>query len=340
MSKVNRKIINDIKEKFDYGYYQKYLDGDITRYELCNFIKCNDYQLGLILKELDLKTRYQYLHDNTNHNFFNNIDKEEKSYILGLYLADGCITYPNRISFSQTEKDKELIYIVRKFLCPCCNIIITKEKKIFNGKYIMNPMYRIHICSSEIHNTLESYGIGERKTYFCDTDLSFIPKDQMIHFIRGYFDGDGTISLTKGTKSDGYKFENVTCRITSYKKDHLLIIHDFLLNEYNIHSNIIKERRGNYIISIDRKKDFILLRDLLYKNATLYLKRKRDKFFDVSFDMIPLKRKVKLVNISTNEEKIYESLTSISKVFNVSVTSIRNWMKNKKIINGYKIVEG
>ena len=67
--------------------------------------------------------------------------------------------------------------------------------------------------------------MGRRKTYTCNTDLSFIPDNLMIHFIRGYFDGDGTVGKTVGRKrKNNQKFENINLCIYSYKKDHLIII--------------------------------------------------------------------------------------------------------------------
>ena len=336
MNKQIKINVETIKESFNYDYYEKYLNGLITRYKLQELLNCSDYELQLVFKDLKLKTRYDYLHNNTNHDFFDIIDKEEKAYILGLYLADGCLLNDKYISFSQTEKDKELVYLVKQFLCPNCHVGIKKKKKFSNEQYICKPMYRIRICSEHIHKTLEHYGMGERKTYSVNTDLSFIPKNQMIHFIRGYFDGDGTISLTKGVRSDGYEFENVTWRITSYKKDHLVIIHDFL-NEYDIHSSIIKEKRGNYIISVDRKKDFIKLRDLLYNDATLYLKRKKEKFFSFMFNKKPLNKKVKTTNIITNKETIYESQSEAARYFGVSTTSLKKWIEKNKIVNDLKI---
>lgn len=67
--------------------------------------------------------------------------------------------------------------------------------------------------------------MGKRKTYTCNTDLSFIPDNLMIHFIRGYFDGDGTVCKISGIRTrKNQKYENITVRISSYKKEHLIIL--------------------------------------------------------------------------------------------------------------------
>ena len=53
--------------------------------------------------------------------------------------------------------------------------------------------FGVDIASSKLCNDLVNLGFGYRKSY-CDLHLPNIKKDLLIHFIRGYFDGDGSFS--------------------------------------------------------------------------------------------------------------------------------------------------
>lgn len=56
----------------------------------------------------------------------------------------------------------------------------------------------------------------------------------------------------------------------------------------------------------------------------------------MTFDLLPLKKQVKRTNIITGETTIYETIKEASVDFNVSNTSIRNWIKLNKIVDNYK----
>ena len=343
MTERIRKQVDYLKEHFDFDLYNKYLNGTIKRHEMQKIMNCSDYLLNFVFKELNLEIKTNYIDNQTKHDFFDIIDSEEKAYILGLYLADGyCDSKNHRITFTQTEADIELINIVKNAICPTARLIYRKSRKfmgiynkIINGK----PMYSISIHSPHICKTLESYGMGNRKTYLCNTDLSFIPDEYMIHFIRGYFDGDGTTCIVRGTTTKNRKYENVTVRIVSYTKEHLLTIQTFLKLTYDITTTIHKVSRLDSkcnIISINKKTDFIKFRELLYKDAHYYLKRKKDKMLNIKFQIEPLKKSVKRINVITNEIIRYPSIKAAAIDFNVSNTSIQNWIRLNKIINNYR----
>lgn len=124
MTERIKQQIDYIVQNFDYELYNQYLNGNVKRYQLCEKFKCTDYILSVLFKTLNLKTRYDLFDEHTKHDFFDCIDSEIKAYLLGFYLADGSMDDNNRISFSQTEKDSELLYLVRDYLCPISHISI------------------------------------------------------------------------------------------------------------------------------------------------------------------------------------------------------------------------
>lgn len=66
------------------------------------------------------------------------------------------------------------------------------------GKGAGNTYYRVFITSKKLAEDLTKYGCHSNKTY----DLTFPNKkifaneDLIRHFIRGYFDGDGSVFIS------------------------------------------------------------------------------------------------------------------------------------------------
>ena len=284
--------------------------------------------LSDVFKKFGYLTKFSHDQNNIKHKFFSEIKTEEQAYIIGFYLADGYLDEKNhRMVISVSDKDSELIEKIRDIISPNLPILLIKSRINKEG-YASKPLVRLQINSKDIANDLIRYGIGSRKTYNDKIDLSFIPNNLMIHFIRGYFDGDGTVyakGIERKVADKTYITENCNWSIISHISNHLYQIQDFLLKTYDIKSNILKDGKGNYLISINRKDDFMKMRDVLYNNAHIFLTRKKEKYENVVFINTPLKRKVKLIE---NEKQIvFDTMHQCAEYLGVSSTSIRNWIK-------------
>lgn len=287
LEKTKEKLCN-LSKKFTKEIYDNYIDGKITSSDLPTILGVNRYTIELYMKKTGLKFRKDVLRKSIENTFFDNIDNEKKAYMLGYYYADGnCNLKHGNVSITQTKSDSYIIELFQQ-LSPHTKITETKECVNKKTGYISKPTLSISIGSKHMAETLESYGIGHNKTYESKTDFSFIPENLMIHFIRGYFDGDGTVCVTNGKKKIAnkngeikeYNYSNYTWQIICHNKEPLAIIQAFLSKKYDIYSNIIQEKRGgNYLLLVNRKKEFFKLRDVLYKDASYFLSRKKDKYF-------------------------------------------------------------
>ena len=114
---------------------------------------------------------------------------DDVAYLLGFILADGCLyKYKNKSCFTLNlhihEKD---LHILESF------------KKVFGTD---KPIYKINNCvvlvinSTEIAEDLKSFGIDERKS-LTSTWPEYIPEEYLSHFVRGFFDGDGSVFKIK-----------------------------------------------------------------------------------------------------------------------------------------------
>ena len=123
---------------------------------------------------------------------------------------------------------------------------------------------------------LEKYGVVNNKT-----DKVFFPKELMskellLHFLRGYWDGDGSIY----EPSDAHK---ISMNLVSVNKQFIEDVNTFLEDFYGIPSVTVHERwdkkstRPLYYITYRTTSSF-KLGSLFYNNEYLGLQRKKDKY--------------------------------------------------------------
>lgn len=152
--------------------------------------------------------RYEY---SCNENFFSNINTEEKAYVIGFFLADGSYIV-NGIKFDQAISNKNILEYIKKVMNA------EQEIKIYKGRlvndpycegrtYISQPMCRLSLNRSKLKEDLIKIGIQENKTYNFDT-LN-IPEEYWNDFMRGYLDGDGSISQSTGSFYISYTIKNI-----------------------------------------------------------------------------------------------------------------------------------
>lgn len=220
-----------------------------------------------VLKEnnIPLKTKHYRKHL-IKEDFFDLIDQEEKSYILGFLFADGCVR-KDKCNICLCIKDTDraiLIKIVSCIFTGNQNIIITKQSK----QKPFNYYSAININSKYMIRSLINLGCTPAKSL----TLKFpeILTDEIIcrHFIRGYFDGDGcitrknkvftitsTLSFCNTTKSIIEKYTGAQMHVYKYKNVYRLTAHG-----------------RNQVIKIC---------NWLYLDSTIYLQRKCDIFNNI-----------------------------------------------------------
>jgi hypothetical protein len=107
----------------------------------------------------------------------------------------------------------------------------------------------------------------------------------MNHFVRGYFDGDGSVCKIKG-KWDCVSIAGNQNFIESLKK--------YLL-KYNICKNNIYTQGKIKILKLTNISDIIKFKKFIYNNDTISLDRKKNKFNDVIGDFVGKEEFLKLI---------------------------------------------
>ncbi len=215
----------------------------------------------------------KYIQDDS---YFEKIDNERKAYWLGFLYADGCV--------SEKSKNNKSIIIQ---LHPDDKYILEQLLKDINSNrpiYVNKKGYvSINIRSVKMANDLINLGCIPRKSLVLKFPNENIVSKQLIkHFIRGYMDGDGCIStymiLRKGKKSPVFVCEIKF--IGTY--DMLYGIKKFFNSEKNILINKHSPRSCQISFAGTKYRDVV---NSLYDNATIYMKRKRDKWNEFKIHM-------------------------------------------------------
>lgn len=116
--------------------------------------------------------------------FFQQLDTEAKAYTLGFIAADGGRDRNWGIKISLHPRDVDILEkIAAEMRCDY------RPARVESGKRVKLGLYDIDMVSD-----LERYGIVERKTRTIEFAKN-VPAHLVIHYMRGVFDGDGTVGL-------------------------------------------------------------------------------------------------------------------------------------------------
>lgn len=228
------------------------------------------------LREINLKNK-------ANENFFSKIDTEEKAYWLGFFYADGYIISKRKwqnykIGIKLSVED---INHLRKFKK---DIEYTGEVKIFQRRkrYYKNEkdICNIDISSNKLAEDLIKNGCVENKTLILKyPSKDIIPECLEKHFIRGLIDGDGCICIDKN--------KNFVLNFTGTKSMCEGVLRFFNKENIKLRKRFPERFNNNYSFNIKSRNQVPILLSIIYKDATVYLDRKYEKYLK----MLELKSK-------------------------------------------------
>lgn len=265
-----------------------------------------------IIKTLGKKTKLRgNVKYHLNDSWLNKIDSSEKAYFLGFSFGDGNIYKPKgkntyRFTLEIKESDKNILEEFNRLLEYTKPLVIRSRNSKWE-KTASLIIYNQRICEN-----LLRFGIVPNKTF---SDLSpKINDDLLNHFVRGLFDSDGHIgkfccSFLSGNNTCSlleYFFSQNNIKFTKTKRDY-----NAPLFEFKVYS----------------KKNLIKLRELLYLDAKIFLKRKYNDFKNISMTRRNSSLSEGQVITIKKRLKTKETCTSIARDHGVSrecISSIKN----------------
>jgi hypothetical protein len=225
----------------------------ITRESIRNFCKKINYKIKNFQNMLRCR-----------EDLFLEIKTEEDAYWLGFIYADGYISDDGKFELSLNYRDYEHLLKFAAYSNFCIDKVIKKQK--VGEKYYR---CRISFATQHLKERFFSLGIIPRKSLVLTYPM-FLDESLHRHFIRGYFDGDGSMYKSKSKKDISVSLLGT--------KDFL-----YILNKHipGLDIKNIRQRNNIFTLSFHSKQAFSFL-DFIYNNSTIYLQRKYDKFKEIA----------------------------------------------------------
>ena len=302
---VDKTTIGNWREKIglpratnfkDFSKYKEYIlksHSRRTASSLAKEIGCSKSFVEKVWREEGLKkdSTFRYF---CNEDFFKAIDNEKKAYWLGFIAADGCVY--------KREKHQGLIQISIKE----CDIELLEEfRKDIDSTHPINKqkqMVSVAITSQKMFEDLVEKGIVPKKTWCFDFEKIFdkVGKKFFPDFLRGYFDGDGCVSVKENIAKSSLSF--------AVPQKAGLQLQKILLQNYSLDLRFALDNRlGHYkepfgnLCAISTPSKYILGK-LLYPLPEKYgLQRKKNKILNL------------LIKIENNETNRLENITAVKK---------------------------
>lgn len=196
-----------------------------------------------------------------NQDYFQNIDNQEKAYFLGFMFADGCVSKRNNHCLITLQKQDK--YILEKF-----RELLETDRPLM--KLRTRNSWRLNFSSPKIKNDLIKQGCMPCKTFKLEFP-DWLREDLERHFIRGFMDGDGSVSISIIRKEYG----RLIVRITGREK--------FLKSILGLSKieGIVRKIKAQRVYRLTYNcSSAISFLNWLYNDATIYLERKYQKFLD------------------------------------------------------------
>lgn len=200
-----------------------------------------------------------------NEDYFEIINTEPKSNYLGFLAADGGLRSNGSptITLNLGRKDKDYIVEFKEALKATYPVHdyerIREDGSISYGS-------RLCITSKKMHGDLISHGVPPRKSLILQPPIG-VPKDLVRHWIRGEFDGDGCVGIYESSSGRYYKRVGIT------GTEEVL---GFIQEELEGMGRICPDSDSPvFHFTVDIQDDVKKFYDYIYKDATVYLERKK-----------------------------------------------------------------
>ena len=209
-----------------------------------------------------------------NEDYFENIDTRDKAYFLGLLFADGHNNIAgHQVVLNLHEKDVDILEKYRESI-GYTGAIGTWKRKPPRGNIRV-----VAIRSKKLSADLEKLGCTQQKTlvlkypYWMDYNLQ-------MDFIRGFFDGDGSINRSK-KYAVSMSFiaikdmaEGIARRLSEFTGTNVPV------ERYTPEKYTIDDLRS---VRVGSKKVIKQIMDHWYMNTDTYLKRKYDIYYQAFY---------------------------------------------------------
>lgn len=209
----------------------------------------------------------KYFHD---FDFFETINTEEKAYWLGFMYADGYIVNnENRYgedAFGITLAE-DSIDSIEKFKT---SLKATNPIHYDDSKKIGQRQVKLVMHSQKTVDDLIDKGVVKQKSLILQPPKK-VPKEFIRHFIRGFFDGDGSL----------VKYEQKNCEYTAFQINFTTTYEmaKWLLDVFQM-GNIFPEKRkeSTWYYTVGGNQQVLRICHYMYDDAIIWMDRKYERY--------------------------------------------------------------
>lgn len=220
-------------------------------------------------------------HGHLINNYFFDTWSSDMAYILGFVFADGTVNttlHHNKLVVELHPQDRCVLEFIIEKIQPNRNIYEYTHYDKRTGKTY--PAVRTDFSSKILVRSLKELGCVERKSYK-PIRVPDIPNQYIHGFIRGYFDGDGSVSFFKSKTGQMKRTASIYCSSFRFLEDIKKLIGNYGSIDYN--SNPCR-------LQFCSKENIKKFYDLIYSTEAFHLKRKK-QIFDNIFEYDKNRRK-------------------------------------------------
>lgn len=203
--------------------------------------------------------------------FFDVIDTEPKAYWLGFILADGCMLWSEKtrnygLSIALQAADIDHLRLLENDLggsrLPQIDLRTQSAKLVWYSKYMASRLIDL--------------GIRPRKSGIEDLPLPRFPESLARHFWRGYFDGDGSLTIQVLGPNLGLNFRvslagsrTILNKFQCWAEEEIGVRRQKIVTARNSHGN-----SKTCVFYLGGNRQVAALTTELYQNSSRMLKRK------------------------------------------------------------------
>lgn len=259
---INDKEICEYYLKNDISLTELGEKFDTTRRVVTRILKANNITIRNINNQ-----KYNYYED-----YFKNIDSEEKAYWLGFLYADGNVRIKDKYVLEVGLKADDESHLIK-----LANVLADNLSPKYKAVRCKDKTYdssRLSVVNKNIVLDLIDKGCVPKKSMiltFPGEDI--LPKELQRHFIRGYFDSDGSV----------YWNNHETCNNICFNMlgtdEFLNSVYDILFDNLSItRTNVYKKQSSDCMFILKSGEQAYKILDWLYSDCNIKLDRKLNTF--------------------------------------------------------------
>lgn len=287
--------------------------------------KCSTNKIKTVLQEkgVAFTSRKNISKYNFNQKWLDKLDCAEKFYFLGFMFSDGnnCSKY-NTSSITLQECDKEILL---KF----SELLQNDRPLYYNSK---TKSYTLRFCSKYFCERLDELGCIPKKSLVLKFP-TYVPTEYLKDFIRGYFDGDGGLSLNN--KGNTIKADVTFAGTLCFNNEILKILNlELGISDVKIYS--YDTTKCTKLLITTQFSSLVFL-DWIYKDSVIYLSRKYNKYKTLKESRGKMKSNPSMSRkiLKDKEDYIIQqhlkgiSNSELGRQLNVNKTTIGRFLKRK-----------